>query len=68
MHQVGSPNWECELEQNKLGPTLAKICLTGSLVPCGKSRIANHITPECLVETNKCIQCGSSKHLIVVGF
>jgi len=52
------------VNQKKPTPAPPKSCPTGSTTPCAKCGRTNHATPECRVETNKCMWCGSRKHVI----
>jgi len=51
---------------NQKKPTRAppKCRPTGPAEPCEKCGRTNHTTFECRVRTNKCMWCGSPKHLI----
>jgi len=42
----------------------AKSHITRSYEPYGKCGKTNHCTSECRVGTNKCMRCGSTKHMV----
>jgi len=60
--QRGDPNES--VNQKKPTPAPPKSHPASSAEPCRKCRRTNRTTPECRVRTNKCMWCGSPKHLI----
>jgi len=53
------------VNQKKPYPAPPKSRPADSTVPCAQCGRTNHTPPECRVETNKCMLCGSSKQLII---